>query len=140
MRIFDELAKNVEKHVAQLCLKYDDLELGHGRINGYRVAPAAYFALYNYLLHQADLANKAATKPAYEHVGEIWFNFGGVALNNPSVKQFDVTRCADGTLRLKASLVTIANGTSPFDTLTDEAACCGNHCSVGSYNICPTYE
>jgi hypothetical protein len=140
MRIFEELNNEIEKQASLLCLKHDTIELSGGRINGYRVSPGVYASIYAFLLHQANLGRLEGDATHQEARGEFWFNFGGIALENASVKRFDVTRGADGKLNLNASLVTIANGLSPFEGNDLALHCCGNHCSNGCYNICPTYD
>jgi hypothetical protein len=87
-----------------------------------------------FIYRQAGLSKKRPKKPKAKCSGEIWFNFGGFKLNNPSVKLFKVTKLANGTLRLKATLVEIKNGLDPFDKKLS-ALCCGNHCSNGCYDI-----
>jgi hypothetical protein len=139
LRVFDQLEANIESEASLLCSEHDELTFSNGRINGYRVAPAVYSALYTYLLHQANLAGTAGKKPRHERRSQIWFNFGGWRLNNASVKRFDVARRTDGSLHMKATLVEIAHGLAPFENLAS-AACCGNHCSSGCYDICPTYR
>jgi hypothetical protein len=49
MGMFDKLAEDIESQVSKLYLEYDELEFAGGRINGYRVAPAVYAALYEFI-------------------------------------------------------------------------------------------
>ena len=135
IRQFDGLLRSIYENGASLLLEYDKLEFRNGRINGYKVPATVYVALHEFVLRTSNLHMKTIKGKKEKLEGDIWLNFGGLTLNNPKVKRFKVIVDKGNNISLEASMVELENGVAPFDDIL--AACCGNHCSNGSYDVCP---
>ncbi len=139
MRHLHRTLSAIENDMGRLYSETDSIVFEDGKINGCMAANYVYNAFASFVLHQANILDEVEKKPGKKHTGTIWVNLNAPGSKNLPLKKFQVKWEPGGKLSLTAKLVQLKPGIDPFDQLTN-VACCGGHCSSGSYDICPTYE